>query len=296
MRAGGGVPHDALLALLADAVDDLEDLRKATTNRLRALTALPVNDLDTSKGITGGPTVARATAMLDAIVALEAQAIKDLERAMRAHPLGQWVKQTCGVGEKQAARLLAALGDPAARSTPSQLWQYAGHGDPARSKLRKGQPVEHNPTAKMRTRLIAESCIKQAHSPYRAVYDQARAAAVGKVHGVQCQNTIRPSLTGSNGSNGCGTREHPEWGSPGSPWRPGHEHGHALRLVGKAVLLDLWRAARATQELTGANPRTTPIDYSPRSECLPAPPNDGATPRPLPAGPGALPAALQGAA
>jgi hypothetical protein len=236
--------------------------------------------------------------MLDAIIALEAQAIKDLERAMRAHPLGAWVKQQVGVGEKQAARLLAALGDPAARATPSQLWQYAGHGDPARSKLRKGQPVEHSPTAKMRTRLIAESCIKQAHSPYRAVYDQARAAAVGKVHAVQCQNTIRPSLTGSNGSNGCGTREHPEWGAPGSPWRPGHAHGHALRLVGKAVLLDLWRAARdlASPDLTGANPPPTPTAEALRSECLPAPPRPDTTPKLGAAGPGERPAARQGAA
>lgn len=193
-------PHDALLLILADALDDLERVRIATDNRIRSLAQV--------KGLEDSPESKRLAQLRDGIAALEHNATLDLQRAMRAHPLGPWVKRTVGVGAKQAARLLAAIGDPAERPNPAKLWQYAGHGDPARSKLRKGQPVEHNPTAKMRTRLIASSCIKQSHSPYRAVYD----------------------------------REREKWADRDTTDL--HKHNHALRVVGKAMLLDLWREAR----------------------------------------------------
>lgn len=193
-------PHDALLLILADALDDLERVRIATDNRIRSLAQV--------KGLDDSPETKRLAQLRDGIAALEHNATLDLQRAMRAHPLGPWVKRTVGVGEKQAARLLAAVGDPAERLNPAKLWQYCGHGDPARSKLRKGQPVEHSPKAKMRTRLIAESCMKQAHSPYRAVYD----------------------------------RERLRWADRDTTDL--HRHNHALRVVGKAMLLDLWREAR----------------------------------------------------
>jgi hypothetical protein len=201
-------PHDALLLILADAVDDLERVRIATDNRIRSLIQV--------KGLEDSPERRRLEQLRDGIAALEHAATRDLQRAMRAHPLGSWVKRTIGVGEKQAARLLAAIGDPADRPNPAKLWQYAGHGDPARSKLRKGQPVEHNPIAKMRTRLIANSCIKQMRSPYRAVYDRER---------VRWTDRDTTDL---------------------------HKHNHALRVVGKAMLLDLWREAR---ELRGGQER-----------------------------------------
>lgn len=219
-------PHDALLLILADAVDDLERVRIATDNRIRSLIQV--------KGLEDSPERCRLEQLRDGIAALEHAATRDLQRAMRAHPLGPWVKRTIGVGEKQAARLLAAVGDPADRPNPAKLWQYAGHGDPARSKLRKGQPVEHNPIAKMRTRLIANSCIKQMHSPYRAVYDRER---------VRWADRDTTDL---------------------------HKHNHALRVVGKAMLLDLWREAR---ELHGGQERLdihagyAPADLPPTNTC-----------------------------
>lgn len=218
-------PHDALLLILADAVDDLEKARIATDNRIRSLAQV--------KGLEDSPESKRLAQLRDGIAALEHSATLDLQRAMRAHPLGAWVKATVGIGEKQAARLLAAIGDPAERPNPAKLWQYAGHGDPARSKLRKGQPVEHSPTAKMRTRLIANSCIKQAHSPYRAVYDRERA----------------------------------KWADRDTTDM--HKHNHALRVVGKAVLLDLWREARRLRGgriRCDAQVRLAPADLPPALE------------------------------
>jgi hypothetical protein len=219
MKAAGGNPHDALLLVLADALDDLERVRIATDNRLRSLGQI--------KGLGDGREARTMQHVSEALADLEHRATLDLQRAMRAHPLGPWVRRTKGIGEKQAARLLAAIGDPASRSMPSQLWQYCGHGAP--SKRARGVKGFWNPTAKMRLHLIAESCIKQTGtpaatgptdtkeqprqaSPYRQVYDEARM----------------------------------DWAERDTS--DGHKHNHALRMVGKAILLDLWMEARRVRD------------------------------------------------
>ncbi len=261
-RLVGGNPDDALLLILADALDDLERIRIATENRLRSLIAVPLNDDDSAKNLGGTREARTMQHVAETLADLERRAILDLERAMRAHSLGPWVKRTVGVGEKQGARLLAAIGDPAARAMPSQLWQYCGHGAP--SKLHKGVKTFWNPTAKMRLHLVAESCMKHRTSPYRAVYDEAREAAKGNLHTAVCMNQIPPVAGKPNGSNGCGTRANPELGAIGSPWRDGHKHNHALRMVGKAILKDLWLEARATSA-TRASLVTPPMAAPPVS-------------------------------
>lgn len=241
---------DALLLLYADALDDLERVRIATENRARSLAQV--------KGMDGTPEEARLRGLCDALRALEHSAELELKRALRAHPLGPWVKRTVGVGEKQGARLLAAIGDPAERRTVSQLWAYCGyhvlnpsHSTPGTQRAvagvhplhpdhllygtqapvagvapsrRRGQKANWNTVAKTRAFLVAESCIKKAASPYRAVYDQGRAKYADAVHHhdcVRCGPTGKPAPTGS-------------------PLSAGHQHARALRLVAKAILRDLW--------------------------------------------------------
>lgn len=193
-----GSPHDALLLVLADALDDLERVRIATDNRLRSLAQV--------KGLSDSREARTMQSVSDTLMTLERKATLDLQRAMRVHPLGPWVSRTVGVGEKQAARLLAAIGDPADRKMPSQLWQFCGHGAPSRRQ--RGTKCFWNPTAKMRLHLIAESCMKNRNSPYRKVYDESRTA----------------------------------WDERDTS--DGHKHNHALRMVGKTILLDLWCEAR----------------------------------------------------
>lgn len=213
----------------------------AATNRLRALRddyGLPEYH----------PAYALQTGIAAGLEDLEKAAVRELQKAMRRHPLGAWVDSTIGVGLKQAARLLAAIGDPYWNTlhnrprTVSELWAYCGlhtlpgqgiidtpsthtgeGGDPDQrqrdtqqsavrvaARRRKGQKANWSSDAKMRAYLIAESCVKNRRSPYRAVYDDRR------------EDT---AVT------------HPEW-------TPGHSHNDALRIVSKAVLKDLWRAAR----------------------------------------------------
>jgi hypothetical protein len=261
-----------LLALLADTLDDLERTRIANENRLRQLT----RDEEDSDGELRGfgltvdlPQVAAVSDLVDALGKLEHQATLNLQRALRKHPLGPWVKATIGVGEKQGARLIAAVGDPywnTLHNRPrlvSELWAYCGlhvlpvaqaragthdgfggggkQGDPGHTSTEahrrdagvaptrsRGQKSNWSATAKMRAYLVAESCIKQARSPYRTVYDQGRAKYEDALHQVDCRR--------------CGPSGKPA--PAGTPLSAGHQHARAMRLVMKELLKDLWRESR----------------------------------------------------
>lgn len=220
-------PSEALLLILADALDDLERQRTASKNRLDSLVRV--------KGLQGSRAEAKLTQLTEALIDLEHTATLELQRAMRDHPLGGWVKRTVGIGEKQGARLIAAIGDPYIREPsydedgneieprrprrgPAELWAYCGYA-PAQ-KRQKGVKANWNADAKMRAYLCAEACMKQRTSPYRAVYDAARAS----------------------------------WAERDTTDL--HKHNHALRLVAKAILKDLWLEARA-------KPPAMPMDTAP---------------------------------
>ena len=250
---------DLLLYLFADQLGDVESLRIATANRLRSL----FSDEEWGKGVPSDLPEAKAlTGQLQQIETLEHGITLSLKRAMRAHYLGPWCKATVGVGEKQLGRLLAVIGDPATRDKPSQLWAFAGlhvlhpghrasdtqkpragvdpTSDPGQSVLdtqrlragvaptrQRGQQANWSTEAKTRTYLIAESCIKQRHSPYRAVYDAGRTKYADSVHQHPCKR--------------CGPSGTPA--EPGTPLSLGHQHARAMRLVMKRILLDLWKVA-----------------------------------------------------
>jgi hypothetical protein len=237
---------DSLILIAADVLDDLERIRIATENRLRSLTHEPIDGERGGWFGKGFSPEQREVRQVENILAklceLEHQATLDLRRAMRVHPLGDWVKRTIGVGEKQAARLLAVIGDPASRKTVGQLWAYCGYHviDGTAPKRRRGQQANWSNLAKMRTFLIAESCIKQRSSPYRAIYDAGRAKYADAAHVHQCQR--------------CGPSGKPAL--PGSPLSNGHQHARALRLVAKAILRDLWIEGHGTKEGPTPNDRT----------------------------------------
>lgn len=264
----------AALAFAADVLDDIERTRIANENRLRILTRSEPDEDGVVRGFgldDSHPDVAALSALVDLLADAEHRAVLNLQRKMRAHPLGPWCKAQKGVGDKQAARLIAAIGDPYWNTladrprTVSQLWAYCGlHTLPAdqceadtqssvvggvqtsnpvqrtpdprtgpdrvAAKRRKGERANWSTTAKMRAHLIAESCIKQAHSPYRVVYDDRRAHTA----------TTRPD------------------------WTPGHSHNDALRVTSKAILRDIWREARRLHETTDpASEPPTPRDDMP---------------------------------
>lgn len=254
---------DPILALAADVVDDLEDVRKSNENRLRQLTrneedsdgeergfGLTLNHLD----------VARLASLVEELSKAEHRAVLNLNRQLRQHPLGPWVKAQRGVGEKTGARLLAAVGDPYWNTlydrprTVSELWAYCGYKPGQRR--RRGEKDNWSATAKMRAFLVAEACTKQlvapcavvkgekgeylaaehvddcGCSPYRVVYDEGRARYAGTVHPEDCARcgpAGKPALAGSLRS-------------------AKHQHQMAVRLATKAMLRDLWREAKRLHE------------------------------------------------
>lgn len=226
---------NALLLIYADALDDIERTRIATENRIRSLVQV--------KGLEDSPESRRLGAVAEGLRQMEHQVELDLKRAMRAHPLGPWVKAQRGIGDKQAARLLAAIGDPYidhrtdSPRTVSQLSALCGyHVLPSglAARRRKGQKANWNSTAKMRTYLIAKSCMK-AGGPWRDIYDKRRANTAGRLHVADCP---------------------PCHAKAGEPWKPGHRHVDALRVTAKEILKALWIESRRLHALnsTAADP------------------------------------------
>jgi hypothetical protein len=179
----------ALLTIYADLVDDLEKSRIATENRAHSLREV--------KGLAGSPEEERLDSIAMGLAEAERKATNELKKAVKAHPLGEWIGKQCGVGEKQAGRLLGVLGDPAFRvdadsgevveRTVSQLWSYCGYGDAKAQVRRRGVKDHWNATLKVRAYLIAESCMKTPTSPYRKVYDEGRAKYAAAVHADECK-------------------------------------------------------------------------------------------------------------
>ena len=219
-----------------------------------------------------------SSAYLDAARNMEKIAKRQMTLAYRQvvpANIQQWVKDNKGLGEPSMARLLGHLGHPLiARPhhwedniakvqdadgkvpkrilvadepyirTKEQLLAYAGHGAPGRR--RKGMTKEEaaalgNPSVKMLLYLV--SCgVKKIKEPgvsqYRTIYDDERTrygiddktktkaenATNSKIHSVEC---VR-----------CGTKGKPA--EVGTPWKDGHKDAAAMRVVGKAILTDLW--------------------------------------------------------
>jgi hypothetical protein len=260
------------LGMYADVVDDLERAREDNKNRLRAMTTA------VDKGGHGldvdHPDVARLSLLVDALMAAEKQAVKELERAMKAHPLGAWVKAQHGIGEKTIARLLGCIQDPYWHDVHNrprklrELRKYCGvHGpdtaaqSPHDSQLdlgggvapsrKRGQKVDWNANARMRLWNVANPATWQRKSPYREVYDKARAKYADAIHNNPC---VR-----------CGPKGKPA--QPGSDLSDGHKHARALRSVMQEILNDLWREAKRIHETTAAPSATALaiITSAPRS-------------------------------
>lgn len=246
---------DPTLALAADMLDDLERVKIASQNRLRSLT----DDTPDADGVLRGsamplthPEVARLAALVQMIEAAEHQAVLNLQRAMRSHPLGPWVKAQRGIGEKQAARLLAKIGDPCVNATAgtcrtvSQLWAYCGlhvvaGGDPGQAGLdaqrrfagvaarrQKGQKANWSTDAKTRAWLIVQSCMKQLDTSCKTdtgIAEHVEGCGCSPYRVVIDQRRQHTATT------------HPEW-------TPGHSLNDAMRVASKRLLRDLWREAR----------------------------------------------------
>lgn len=252
--AVAGLLADPFLALLAATVDDAEDVREKAEAHMRELLDPDLHDRGEND-----PDVKTYTAVVAGAQAYEDSVVKALKKAMRQHPLAPWMTRTPGVGDKQFARLLGSIGDPYWHSRDdrprlvSELWAYCGFhvirkDDPTligwlsgvAPKRQRGVQGNWNEEARMRCRLIAESCLKARTSPYQPVYYETRKKYSEAVHVHPC--------------NQCGAKGKPA--QPGTPLKLGHQHARALRMVAKTFLKDLWHEAQRLHD-QAAGPSAT---------------------------------------
>lgn len=234
------------LTVLAENLHDVELTRIAMANRLRQLA-------DTDGGV-GDLDVLEQT--VQRMAEVEHQIVLALQRAMRVHPLGPWVKRSKGVGEKQAARLLAALGNPywnarddRPRRGPAELWAYCGYhvlpaagqktpddqSSPAGGGHPSATPTDH-------VRCDAHTLIVGGVAARRRKGQRANWNANAKMRAF----LIAESCMKSPGGEYRAVYDHGRAKYAELP--AGHAHNRALRLVAKAVLRDLWIEAKAWHE------------------------------------------------
>lgn len=270
------------LAFAADILDDLEKVRIANENRLRQLT----RSVEDSDGEVRGfgldesaPEVARLAALVDGLAKLEHDAELELKRALRKHPLGPWVKNARGIGDKQGGRLIAAIGDPywcdgytkrdgtevpEGPRTVSRLWAYCGlhvvgQTTIAAQSNRADDAQEGGPgPARLATQNtnagVAAHRQRGQHANWSATAKMRAylvAVSIVKAGGPyrEVYDQARAKYDGALHEvecKRCGPSGKPA--QPGSPVSAGHQHARALRAVSKAVLKDLWREAKRIHE------------------------------------------------
>lgn len=230
------------IGIAASLVDDLEDLRKATENRIRSLTRTePDKDgVIRSEGIHPlDPQVMAVQGILDGVKAQEKAAIKNLEKQILDSPFGEYVKMRKGIGPKAIGRLLAATGDPYIANqifldddynvigsyiferSLRQFFTYCGYGiasDGNARRRKKGEKANWNSEAKKRVYIISDSAMKQRNSHLREVYDSAK---------LKYENSEVIDKEGNF-----------------VPISDGRRHNRALRAMSKEVLAELYHVAR----------------------------------------------------
>lgn len=278
----------AFLTLLADVVDDLERVRIANENRLRHLTRDKADSDGEVRGLgldARNPHVRRITSVVAQITAAEHDAVLALQNLMRKHPLGPWVKATVGVGEKQAARLLAAIGDPYVRPelvradgtvepsrprTVSELWAYCGlHVLPAShtSAVTQTGPAGGNQTGHPGQSSTVAHIAAAGVAPKRQKGQRANWSTLAKTRAYlvaescikKAKSPLRPVYDETRTKYAdavhqapcvrCGPAGKPA--SVGSPLSDGHKHARAMRAVSKELLKQLWRESKRLHETGG---------------------------------------------
>lgn len=162
------------------------------------------------------------------------------------------------------ARVL--IPDPPFERTVRQLWSYCGHGDPERKK-RKGMTADEaftlgSPRCKMLVHLLAVATMKCRVEPEAlsgAKDDPADPTSVAEPNGGSADAPRRDAAPPCSADQPIGEssaalpaadrRYRAVYDQARAAymeredWSDGHRHNAALRLVGKRILVDLWRAA-----------------------------------------------------
>lgn len=171
---------------------DVQEMRKATANRIRRMRELGVGES------YFGPLLAA----LDQCEVVERDVEKELVRWMMDHPLRRWIEAERGIGLPAVARLLALTGpitpvetDESGRvlagfPNVAKLWAYCGYAvdtDGHAPRRRRGKRLGFNPMARVLCYRIGDAIVKTSNTrilkdgtelqagKYRAIYDTKKA-------------------------------------------------------------------------------------------------------------------------
>lgn len=276
INAPGGFLRDPVLGVLADVVDDLESVRIANANRIRQLTRTATDKDGEERGFgltLDHPEVAKLALTVTALEQAEHDAILNLKRALRKHPLASFQKRHKGIGEKQLARLLAVIGDPYWNDlhdrprTVSELWAYCGlhvirtSSSQCRLETQTSSAAGAQPHTGSRDLLDAQALRAPGVAPKRQRGQRSNwsesarkrtwviASAMPKFPGGHYEQVYRAArekyadTVHPTECVRCGPSGKPALA--GTPLSDGHKHARAVRIVAKEILKDLWIEARS---------------------------------------------------
>lgn len=147
---------------------------------------------------------------------LEAEITADVARIVSGYPIYGELAALRGVGPTLAAKLIALIGAIDQFDTVSKLWRFAGYAviDGQREYRTAGEEAHYSTRLKTAVYLVGTSFLR-ASSPYRAVYDRAKAR----------YEETRPE------------------------WTPMHRHRAAMRKMVKLFLAHVWERWRTLEGL-----------------------------------------------
>lgn len=273
----GGYLRDPILGVLADVVTDLETVRIANSNRVRIFTRNEADGDGEERGFgltEEHPEVKKLMMTVDALAAAEWDAISNMQRALRKHPLIGFQRRHKGVGEKQLARLLAVIGDPywndlyGRPRTVSELWAFCGfhvinssgssqrRTDTQATCAATGTNVHPTSQGSHDTQSLTAGGVapKRTRGHQSNWSEDARkrvwvmASAMPKFPGGTYERVYRDGRVKYADAKHsvecvrCGPKGKPA--KVGSDLSDGHKHARAVRLTAKAMLKDLWVESR----------------------------------------------------
>ena len=258
------------LGLLAQQLDDFENLRKAQESRLRIFTRVEEDKDGETRGFAldeDNPVVIACQINVDQLRVIEHKTVLALQKAMRRNPLNEWRQTQLGIGEKTLARLLSAVGDPYVRMdnhmprTVSQLWAYCGlHTLPDPMVTTDTHSMSGSGTSLAGDHMYADTRISRVPGTHNVAARRMKGVKANwsTIAKTRCYLLAEACVKAGVRKDENGDRyakddseyaqlyidrrnhtavTHPEW-------TPLHSQNDALRIVSKRILRNLWRAAR----------------------------------------------------
>jgi len=150
-----------------------------------------------------------------------------LEELVQKLPVWEWCQPIRGFAEISLANIVGEAGDLSKYDNPAKLWKRMGvglvqgaEGWSRQRKITGDAAIEHGYSPSRRAVLwqIGANLIMQNDGEFRALYDSRKVYEVERA----------PDM------------------------KPGHAHNRAKRYMEKRLLRELWRAWRATDEMTSS--------------------------------------------